>query len=136
MPDYAKTMARLQDEELFRIAQAEPHTEYEPEAIKAAQSEIDRRGISEEEKRAIGSQIAHEQDEEIRRPQAQLSNVEMVGFLFIGPLLLISIPLAVMLGAKGYPQKARGAFGAILLSYPLYLLLLGVLAFFVWLFGL
>ena len=135
MPDYVKTMGRLQDEDLLRIVHADSSTEYEPDAIKAAQSEIDRRGISEAAMHDIEREVEQERADQLSRPEAQLSNAEMAGFLLFGPVLIASVPLAVMLGARGYPGKSRGAFGAIMLSFPLYFTVFGVFVFATWLFG-
>lgn len=116
-------MAGRQSEDLLQIAHGAPDTEYVPEAIEAARAELDRRGVTDADWHEIETQVISEREADSQRPVAELTNVQMVGLLVIGPLLLISIPIVLAFSARGYRRKAIDAIKVIAFSYVLYLLI-------------
>ncbi len=59
MKDYPKTFKNLSDKELVRIVTVEVH-KYEPEAVKAAEAELSKRGISKFKMAELVKQVAQE----------------------------------------------------------------------------
>lgn len=107
--DFAKTMARLPDEALFRIAHPDIGEEYAGEAIAAAQAEIGKRGISAEEGRQIRYDLFQEREAQLPRGEEPLGKAgriaSMVFAICIGPMLLVIL----MLFFLGYREKAFNA---------------------------
>lgn len=125
--DAAQKMSRLRDEDLLRIANTDREEDYLPGMVAAARSEVERRGLSEEDRSRIVSDVAVEQAMERSRSTAPLSNRGWLVFLLFGWALIITIPAIILLGAQGYRQKARDAIGATIWSYILWFVLSGVL---------
>jgi hypothetical protein len=126
--DFSKTMARLPDEELLRIAYPDAGDEFETDAITAARAEISKRGISEHERPQLQSRIAELETEDSERAEQPLGKGGWVAFMLTAPILILSIPAALVLYAMGYRRMAGDARGAIVGGWLIYLLLLFILA--------
>lgn len=104
--NFAKTMARLPDEELFRIAHPDIGEDYAAEAIAAARDEIGKRGISQEEGQQLRYEIAQMRDAQLppeEEPLSKAGRVASVVFsICIGPMLFVIL----MLFFLGYREKA------------------------------
>lgn len=104
--DFVKTMARLPDEALFRIAHPDIGEEYAAEAIAAAQAEIASRGISAEEGQQSRYGIYQEREDQLPQDEEPLSKagrVAAVAFsICIGPMLFVILLLFFL----GYREKA------------------------------
>jgi hypothetical protein len=61
--DFAKTMARLSDEELYQIAFPAADEEFAPEAVTAARTEVESRGMSGERRRALQAEISRKREQ-------------------------------------------------------------------------
>jgi hypothetical protein len=116
------------DEELIRIAYSEPDDSFEPEAIKAAKEELDRRNVTAEVIVETQQQAAEKRDQD-----RGLSNLGWIAFMLVGPVFLISLSLIVIFYALGYRQKGKDAFSAILASFFFYGLVSAVFAAFAFL---
>lgn len=124
--DFSKTMARLPDEELFRIAYPDANDEFEAEAIAAALAEIGKRGISGEEPR-VQSRIVELEEEDSVRAEQPLGKVGWIAFMLTAPILIFSIPAALVLYSMGYRKMAGDARGAIVGGWLIYLALITIL---------
>ncbi|WP_156313435.1 hypothetical protein [Erythrobacter sp. SG61-1L] len=107
--------ARLED--LVAIAESRPADGFELDVIAAARRELAAREVDS----AVLSEVRrnHEglQSEEDGRPKIALSHPAWIFFAAIGPVLILSIPLALSLLAQGYKQKGKDAFGGILAGF-------------------
>ena len=118
MIDFARTMARLPDEELLRIAHPAVGEDYAAEAIAAAQAETATRGIAAD----VLPEIPAERTKQMRA-DAPLSHVGWIAMVAIAPILIFSISFIVILAATGHRQKARDAIGALVAAALIYLVL-------------
>ncbi|MBO9711530.1 hypothetical protein [Sphingomonas sp.] len=112
--DYAKTMARLPDESLARIANPAPGEDYERDAIDAARRELTRRGISVDElEMPAPTTVEMRHDGRVDEP---LSTAGRIGFFLFG-FTVLGMLAALILGMMGYTRKFEAAMGASVLGF-------------------
>ncbi|WP_336980001.1 hypothetical protein [Altererythrobacter fulvus] len=113
-------MSRERLENLVAIAESRPEDGFELDVIEAARREIIAREVDSEVLSDVRSNHEALQSEENSRSGISLSHSAWIGFAAIGPILILSIPLALSLLAKGYKQKGKDAFGGILAGFMIW----------------
>ncbi|NKJ43768.1 hypothetical protein [Novosphingobium sp. SG720] len=117
--DFAKRMASMSDVDLVRIAADVSNEGFEPAAVAAAEMEIARRAIPEHEiEQAIDDYNDHlvgEGDREFR----PLSAGGWILAVVFGPILALSVGMAIALRIQGYRRMSNQVFASIGLSYLL-----------------
>lgn len=125
---FTSQFAATANEDLVRIAQSDP-SEFEVEAIEAANEELTRRSINLDEVDRIKDQFVSDLARERDKSELELSNGQWVFFLIFSPLLAISISGAIILSIRGYKRKSREAFMTIPIGYAIYAILSSVFLF-------
>lgn len=128
--NFARTMARLPDEELLRIAFPGVGDEYQPEAIAAAQAEIKTRDITEDKISDIENHIKQIDEEKIAAAKEPLGFTGAFLSITFAPFTVINLIAIISLFAKGYKEEAfnvaayiaMGLFGYIVLATMLVIL--------------
>ncbi len=110
-------MARERLENLVAIAESRPEDGFEPDVIEAARREISAREVDSSVLSEVRNNHEALQSEEDGRSEIGLSHSAWIGFAAIGPVLILSIPLALSLLALGYKKKGKDAFGGILAGF-------------------
>jgi len=110
-------MARERLENLVAIAESRPEDGFELDVIEAARGEITAREVDSSALSEVRSNHKALKSEEDGRSDIGLSHPAWIGFAAIGPILILSIPLALSLLALGYKQKGKDAFGGILAGF-------------------
>ena len=110
--NFDRTMSRLPDEGVVRIAFSSEKDGYVPEAIDAAKAEVERRGLTQSE--IFQTLVDVQEEREVGDPQLQepLGNVAWLVFATFAPLL-ITFVVAIAFGILGYRRKCGQAFLAI-----------------------
>ncbi len=103
--------------DLVAIAGSRPEDGFELDIVEAARNEIAARGIDSTDLSEVRSNHESLQEEVVRRAEVPLSHSAWFGFAAIGPVLILSVPLALSLSARGYKQKSKDAFGGILAGF-------------------
>lgn len=105
----AARMQRMHDEDLFRIANSSEVDEFEPDFVAAAQVELQRRGLGDEEIGELAAQAEQlAADEEAQRDEP-LSWPARIAFLVFG-ITTVGIFFAIAQRHFGYPRKSNEAF--------------------------
>ena len=133
--DFARTMTRLPDEELFRIAYPDVGEDYALAAITAAQAEIDKRGISQEEVRQIRYEIYQEREDRLPIAEEPLGKSGRVMFVVGAPFLGLIFFAILVLFITGYREKAFNAAAYVAIGLAGYCCLGGAILILLWLLG-
>ena len=119
MTGFAAKMSALADEDLGAIAFSTESDGYEPAAISAAKLELEQRGVSQADLAHFFDRLSKEKKEDDNKHLLPLGNAAWVVFALLGPFVLVIIAAAT-LGFRGYTQKCKDAFIAILAGFILY----------------
>lgn len=120
MGDLEKRMAGERLEDLVAIAGSKPEDGFEPDIVEAARIEIAARGVDSTTLLEVRSDHESLQTEQGGRAEIPLSHPGWLGFAALGPILILSIPLALSLSAQGYKQKGKDAFGGIVAGFVIW----------------
>lgn len=104
--DFVKTMARLPDEALFRIAHPGIGEDYAEPAIAAAQAEIGRRGISQEEGIRIRDDIDREREGQLPPAEQPLSKTGRIASVIFAIFVVPMLSIIMWMFFLGYREKA------------------------------
>ncbi|WP_145960863.1 hypothetical protein [Sphingosinithalassobacter portus] len=124
--DFGAAMARMQVEDLFRIANSGEADGFEPEAMAAARAELALRNIAESDRHRIEAEVAVDQAERAGRASEPLSNRAWILSLLLGPFVILSTPVLVALialGVAGYRRKLWEFYMAAIWGLIVYLIL-------------
>lgn len=102
-------MQRMQEEDLFRIANSSAVEEFEPDFVAAAQAELQRRGLGAEEIGELSAQAEQLAAQEEAQKDAPLSWPARIAFLLFG-FTTVGIFFAIAQRHFGYPRKSNEAF--------------------------
>lgn len=119
----------MSDEDLVRIAQPGGQDAFLPDAVAAAQAELERRGVTEADVERIRDETAAERAQDAGRATEELSNGAWLGFLVLGLLFPMWFVL-FSFHAQGYKTKVRQGLGAIVTGVGLFGLVAMVFALF------
>jgi len=116
MPDqnYARTMAKLPDEGLVRIAFAEAVEGYAPDAVDAAKEELRRRGLSDDAARHLAENDGYESLAKVDPRTVALSDRAWLALVIGAPLFAIMLVIVGIMFFAGYTKWSRQALLAIL----------------------
>jgi len=129
--DLAERMRRSRTEDLLLMARARPEDGILPEAVLAAQAELESRELPVEELEELTSDLDVWQAHEATAATRHLSGPAVV-FFGLSSLILVGVFASRVLRARGYHQMATDALAATAIGY---LLTWGVLALLFVLFG-
>ncbi|MFM7402705.1 MAG: hypothetical protein ACKO1N_01150 [Erythrobacter sp.] len=102
-------MQRMQEEDLFRIANSSEADGFEPDFVAAAQAELQRRGLGAEEIDELAAQAEQLAADEEAQQYAPLSWPARIAFLVFG-ITTVGIFFAIAQRHFGYPRKSNEAF--------------------------
>jgi hypothetical protein len=119
----------FRDEDLLRIAHSMPEDGFEPEAVKKAQGELDKRNISYESMSDFKEEDAREREQEKQKSDIPLTDLGWIAFVLVGVWFPVSIGASIVFYTRGYRQKSRDVRSAILASVVLYGLISAAMAF-------
>lgn len=105
----AARIQRMQNEDLFRIANSSEVDEFEPDFVAAAQAELQRRGLGAEEIDELAEQAEQLAADEEAQKDAPLSWPARIAFLVFG-ITTVGIFFAIAQRHFGYPRKSSEAF--------------------------
>lgn len=111
---FADRMSRAPDEELIRIASSTESEGYQDEAIEAAKLELNQRGLDDGWIKEVELDAEADREREGRRAEIPLSNLAWAALVVVGPFCIWP---AIVLSARGYRQKSRDAWHAMLVGF-------------------
>ncbi|MEP6870167.1 MAG: hypothetical protein ABJA20_16825 [Novosphingobium sp.] len=117
--NFTERMCRAPDEEILRIVLSGEDDGFAEEAVTAAKNELDRRNLHPDALAQMESEFSRDQGFDKIKHLIPLGTAGRVAFVLFGPLLVITISVAIVLRARGYKQKSNDAFWCILLSYAI-----------------
>ena len=117
---FAERMSRSPDEELIRIAFSDDSDGFVREAIDAARTELDRRGVATDAIASVQQQVELEKAEDAARVETPLSTWAFFTLVVVGPITFWPVIILYLTGRR---RKTRDAVVATLVGFVLWGLL-------------
>jgi hypothetical protein len=105
--DWIRAMRRRSDHDLLDVVSGEG---FEPEAVAAAQAELDRRGLAVDRIEEVEADLDRVRTIEAMRPDQPLSGPARLVFVFLGIFFFWAVIAAIILRSRSYRRKSREAF--------------------------
>lgn len=131
--DWAARMARLPDEDLIEIVSSSGAGGYEPHVVEEATKEIGRRSLSADSIAYLEEAAQGRQSVRDGRATEPLTNGAWVAFIIFGPILAVTLTIAIFFFAMGQRRKGKDALSAIFFSFLIWWAVAMIVLAVVWL---